>query len=563
MHNMCSMASPQDVERTSIDRFKPYISDIVNTFREDKRVVWWEIFNEPNQKDTFSIGLRHAGFGWAKAQNPTQPVIACWDDHDDTEIVDHHQYFLPWGENNDVFSNPAKGGIVTEAGARWYQHTKGDSGSPLTVLNWLTALKKSGQAPFIPGVMIDWALMIGHDQTRWHWGDAEGLAEPPIPWHGHLYPDGTPVSFTEAAATRRYTTGVDEFLFVETFLDVASPAAVEKFLTLQPGESFDSKGLNAKEGLFELTFWPETPLTSASGCVGEQKDFMGADVQHTFFTGSTDEEKDASCCALCEANSQCEFWVRAADPADNDCWLKKDFTSSFPRDIRRGNFNSKACAFIGEAKTFHGTLVLETFYSGSTEEEKDESCCSKCRANPDCEFWVRSTTSTQCALRKGFTGFMTSTSRGNFKHKVWNSKLSFKVAGTYTITIDAFDLKLSDSEKELASVPVLAGIPEGGVVMDSWNMLRVLVRQDRVQVWFNPQFSDVTGGSVPPQDEQSMQAMPPRIDVPVTTVAAGGDLTILAPPANKGNIRVDYVSALPPKLYGLAADSAALPAVSV
>ena len=31
-------------------------------------------------------------------------------------------------------------------------------------------------------------------------------------------------------------------------------------------------------------------------------------------------------------------------------------------------------------------------------------------------------------------------------------------------------------------------------------------------------------------------------------------MTISAPDGNKGNIRVDYVSALPPKLYGLAAE---------
>merc|ERR1711953_751456 len=129
-------------------------------------------------------------------------------------------------------------------------------------------------------------------------------------------------------------------------------------------------------------------------------------------------------------------------------------------------------------------------------------------------------------------------------------------AGTYDVSIDAYELKLSesDSKKELGSVSVLQGLPEGGIVMDSWNMLRVLVQEDRVQVWINPQFSDVTGGSVPPQDEQSMKAMPPRIDMHVNTRAAGGDLKILAPNGNRANVRVDYVSALPPKLYGLAAE---------
>jgi len=395
-HNGCWMASPQDVERTDVDRFKPYVSDIVGTFKGDARVAWWEIFNEPNRNNNFTMALRHAAFSWAKAQDPTQPVIACWDDSEDTEIVDHHQYSTPWGANNGVFANPAKGGIVTEAGARWYQKTSGDAGSPLTVLNWLTALKKSGDAPFIPGVMIDWEVMVGHSQTRWHWGDAEGIAEPPIPWHNHIYPDGTPVSFTEAAATRRYMSGKDEFLFLETFLDVEDPGAREEYLTLAPGESFTSTGVDASQAMYELTFWPE-----------------------------------------------------------------------------------------------------------AAEEDID-------------------------------------------------SELSLSVAGSYRITIDNTRLALSSTDGELASFDVSK--VEGGVVMASWNMLRVLVQDERVRVWFNPQFSDVTGASVPPADEQSMQAMPPRIDIATKGKASGGDLVISTPGTNKKNVRVDYVSVLPPTLYGLAAE---------
>ena len=186
------MASPQDVDRTSTNRFKPYVSDVVRTFRTDARVAWWEVFNEPRLKDNFSTALRSAAYGWAKAQNPTQPVASCWDDSSFTDLVDHHQYAMPWGATNAVFSDPAKGGFVTEAGARWYQKTSADAGSPLTVYNWLTSLRASKAAPFIPGVMVNWEVMVGHTQTRWHWGDKEGTDEPPIPWAGHLFPDGTP-----------------------------------------------------------------------------------------------------------------------------------------------------------------------------------------------------------------------------------------------------------------------------------------------------------------------------------------------------------------------------------
>ena len=43
VHNGCWMQSPQAVERTSIDRFKPYVTDVVSSFKDDKRVLWWEV----------------------------------------------------------------------------------------------------------------------------------------------------------------------------------------------------------------------------------------------------------------------------------------------------------------------------------------------------------------------------------------------------------------------------------------------------------------------------------------------------------------------------------------
>ena len=52
-----------------------------------------------------------------------------------------------------------RGAVVTEAGARWFEGMVGDSGSPLTVLNWLTALRAGG-GPFVPGVMLAWELMV-------------------------------------------------------------------------------------------------------------------------------------------------------------------------------------------------------------------------------------------------------------------------------------------------------------------------------------------------------------------------------------------------------------------
>ena len=43
--------------------------------------------------------------------------------------------------------------------------------------------------------------------------------------------------------------------------------------------------------------------------------------------------------------------------------------------------------------------VEKTTYSGETDVDKDISCCKKCAANPECEYWVRATDSNSCWLK--------------------------------------------------------------------------------------------------------------------------------------------------------------------
>lgn len=51
-----------------------------------------------------------------------------------------------------------------------------------------------------------------------------------------------------------------------------------------------------------------------------------------------------------------------------------------------------------------GTLIATETYSGATDAEKDADCHAKCVANTECEFWVRGVGSTDCWLKKGFSG---------------------------------------------------------------------------------------------------------------------------------------------------------------
>ena len=211
-------AALQDAERKdeNLPKFKAYVQAVIAPHREDKRVLWWEIYNEPNMGDAFSLKLREAGYGWAKELKPIHPVIACWDDHPYTDIVNAHNYTVDWaGWDRQADMNPAKGTVFTEAGARWFGKKPASSGSPIEVIEWLK--KRKAAHKYVPGVYLCWELMVGNSNCRWYWGTPDGASEPAIPWCGLLWPDCTPVSYAEAEAVRSYATGRKQALLFEDF----------------------------------------------------------------------------------------------------------------------------------------------------------------------------------------------------------------------------------------------------------------------------------------------------------------------------------------------------------
>ena len=53
---------------------KPYVIDIMTTFKDDERVVMWDVYNEPNSDD--SIPLLEKVFEWGREVNPSQPMTS-------------------------------------------------------------------------------------------------------------------------------------------------------------------------------------------------------------------------------------------------------------------------------------------------------------------------------------------------------------------------------------------------------------------------------------------------------------------------------------------------------
>jgi hypothetical protein len=544
-HNGCWYESPQAADMTSLARYQSYVTDVVSRYGNDTRVNWIEIYNEPRAPNAdFVFALRDAGYRWAAALNPIAPIISCWDDNNDTNVVDHHDYTSSFASEWEpaVFVNPSKGAVITEAGSRWYQPPfAGDYGSPLLVVNFLEALAKkaaNGTAPYVPGAMISWEIMVGNSHTRWHWGSADGALEPAIPWCGNLMPDGSPVSYTEAAALRRYITGRDEFLAFDKFIPGA-PTLIDGdfFLSIAAGSAnavATAGGAPIGDALFEAAIW----LTS-----------QGAASMVVRASAALSVTKRASSTAVGELISPLKRHQQKLAPA-----------------TRAALQTCSLSPILNDTDACPGGPVGYRDFSLAGDASPLDTCASACCAWSECTAWVvrnlsgatdhNCTNELCCWLKPLCPPSEASHSPGTvaqYKTLPPGPPLPSNVDG-YNVTIDAASSLLSVSRcanagvcTDLGSVNVSAFEP--GLVLNAWNLLRFVLETDsttgslRIRVWFNPTVPE-TGFTGDPVIDASLtpKPLPPRLTVTDSSPLPAGGIVLCA---GGEEARVDYVSALP------------------
>ena len=85
IHNSGWMQDPGDPMYKDSSRFRElekYVKDVLTTFSHDKRILLWDLYNEPGNsgKKETSIPLLTKIFSWAREINPDQPISAgLWD----------------------------------------------------------------------------------------------------------------------------------------------------------------------------------------------------------------------------------------------------------------------------------------------------------------------------------------------------------------------------------------------------------------------------------------------------------------------------------------------------
>jgi len=173
---------------------------------------------------------------------------------------------------------------------------------------------------------------------------------------------------------------------------------------------------NKRGGWNKICGNPKLPARRASF-----QNMGGGLVDTTRVCGNNSARLDTECAHKCVQHEFCEFWLRETHPTYKDegfkyCWLYRKATSKSASTVRRGGWKTqKACgsAYVGNNCNssfweLSGSQAALTFVCGDTDKELDAMCCSECKNNTMCEFWVRESGSSgvkQCWLRYNPGGF--------------------------------------------------------------------------------------------------------------------------------------------------------------
>ena len=191
------------VDRSAWPDLEKYIKDLVGAFRQDKRVLMWDLYNEPGNTGmgNKSLPLVEATFAWARAAAPSQPLT-----------------MSPWGgtvqlsqrqlELSDVVSFHFYGNLdgLRNQIANYKKHQR-----PVINTEWMARLQGSRWETDLPLFKreavgcYNWGLVNGRTQCQFAWYHKRGTPEPKVWFHDLFHADGRPYDAKEHEAIRKTT----------------------------------------------------------------------------------------------------------------------------------------------------------------------------------------------------------------------------------------------------------------------------------------------------------------------------------------------------------------------
>ncbi len=188
-----------------VDTLEMYVKDVLSTFKNDKRILLWDLYNEPGNSNyaNKSLPLLRKEFQWGREINPSQPLSAGIWNKDFTEL---NAYQL---NNSDVITyhdyNPVAVHQKTIDSLRKY-------GRPLLCTEYMARPRNSTFATVMPMLKkenvaaINWGLVEGKTNTKYAWDTPMPSGDEPKVWFHEIFrKDGTPYSEQEVTLIKSLT----------------------------------------------------------------------------------------------------------------------------------------------------------------------------------------------------------------------------------------------------------------------------------------------------------------------------------------------------------------------
>ena len=203
--------TPSPGRKLGLDReqrpsLRRYVEDVIRSFGNDRRVVAWDLYNEPmNQAGVGTPDLLGDVLSWARQGRPSQPItISVWNGNAainevmlaESDVISFHLY----GPREQLDER------ITEMKRL---------GRPVICTEWMARAMGSRFDTDLPLLKQEkvgcyqWGLVNGRTQAQFPWWNKPGgQVDPNVGWfHDILHNDGTPYRPEEVEAIRRIIAG--------------------------------------------------------------------------------------------------------------------------------------------------------------------------------------------------------------------------------------------------------------------------------------------------------------------------------------------------------------------
>jgi Cellulase (glycosyl hydrolase family 5) len=201
---------------------KPYVEGVIGRFRNDKRVLMWDLMNEPDNdssqykkhelstKSQAALELLEQEWAWAREAKPSQPLTSgVWqgDWSSDEKLSEMARFQL---ESSDVITFHSYG-PPEEMRSRIQSLRR--FGRPIICTEYMARpIGSTFQTilPLLKGAHVgayNWGFVSGKSQTIYPWDSWEKkyTAEPPVWFHDIFRKDGTPYDPQEVDLIKQIT----------------------------------------------------------------------------------------------------------------------------------------------------------------------------------------------------------------------------------------------------------------------------------------------------------------------------------------------------------------------